>query len=170
MSYSKEDAANQPAPFDLVRALYNERMTVREIADKLDKERGHISNMLSGLRELGIVDYTKKGKESVYTFNTDGIPETFLTIWRMETGEILKLSEKRKELIKNFTHAYMRENDKRTTLRLIFYRDFVGGLNKSKKMDEDIQDFYEELAEAKLNVDVKPKSYPAMKDAIREVS
>lgn len=170
MSYSTEDAANQPAPFDLVRALYNERMTVREIADKLDKERGHISNMLSGLRELGIVDYTKKGKESIYTFNTEGIPETFLTIWRMETGEVIKLSKKRKQLLKHFTHEYMRENDKRTTLRLIYYRDFLGALNKSKKMDDDIQELYEELVEAKLNVDVKPKSYPAMKEAIREVS
>src|SRR5262245_49427486 len=95
------NAVAEPRRRDILSYLATQERTVSEIVDALEMEQPSVSKHLKVLKEVGLVDVRREGRQMVYRVNGMAIrplwewTSTFEQMWRRQLTKVKENAEKK---------------------------------------------------------------------------
>ena len=95
------NAVAEPRRRDILSYLAMQERTVSEIVDALEMEQPSVSKHLKVLKEVGLVDVRREGRQMVYRVNGMAIrplwewTSTFERMWRHQLAKVKENAEKK---------------------------------------------------------------------------
>jgi DNA-binding transcriptional ArsR family regulator len=97
------NAVAEPRRRDILSYLAMQERTVSEIVDALEMEQPSVSKHLKVLKEVGLVDVRREGRQMVYRVNGMAIrplwewTSTFERMWRHQLAKVKENAEKKSD-------------------------------------------------------------------------
>lgn len=97
------NAVAEPRRRDILSFLALQERPVGEIVDGLGMEQPSVSKHLRVLREVGLVDVRREGRQMLYRTNAEGIrplhewTQTFERMWKHQLARIKEQAEAKKQ-------------------------------------------------------------------------
>lgn len=98
------NAVAEPRRRDILNYIAMQERSVSEIVDALEMEQPSVSKHLKVLKEVGLVEVRREGRQMLYRVNGMAIrplwewTSTFERMWRHQLAKIKELAEKRSDL------------------------------------------------------------------------
>jgi DNA-binding transcriptional ArsR family regulator len=98
------NAVAEPRRRDILNYLALEERSVSEIVDALEMEQPSVSKHLKVLKDVGLVDARREGRQMFYRVNAMAIrplwewTTTFERLWRHQLGKVKENAEKKTDL------------------------------------------------------------------------
>jgi DNA-binding transcriptional ArsR family regulator len=98
------NAVAEPRRRDILNYIAMQERSVSEIVDALEMEQPSVSKHLKVLKEVGLVDVRREGRQMLYRVNGSAIrplwewTSTFERMWRHQLTKIKENAERKSEL------------------------------------------------------------------------
>jgi DNA-binding transcriptional ArsR family regulator len=98
------NAVAEPRRRDILNYLALEERSVSEIVDALEMEQPSVSKHLKVLKDVGLVDQRREGRQRLYRVNAMAIrplwewTTTFARLWRQQLSKVKENAEKKTDL------------------------------------------------------------------------